>query len=91
MADLRPEIVGLNARNLSTMEMSLDRLISGRGNLPADTLHVAESGITSPAEFQAVAQAGYDAALIGSALVTASDPSKGVADMLAARSEATAQ
>ena len=43
--------------------------------LPRDCITVCESGISSVADVERVAQAGFDAVLVGEAFVTAADPS----------------
>ena len=72
-ADLGAKLVGVNARNLSTFD--LDRDLFGRlaGELPADSIKIAESAVLEPADVAHYRAAGADVVLIGEALVT-SDP-----------------
>lgn len=81
---LAPPVVGLNARDLATMQVDLAGLLRRRARLPETALHVAESGIAGPADLPRVAQAGYDAALIGTALLTHDDPGQNLRQFLAA-------
>ena len=82
--DLGPAMGGINARNLVTMELDLDNMIQRRPQLPPGTLAVAESGVTTQAELQKVAAGNFDAALIGTALAGASDPTGKLQSMIAA-------
>jgi indole-3-glycerol phosphate synthase len=67
-------IVGINARDLATFEEDLtigERLVS---RLPADVLTVAESAIRVAGDAERMAGIGFDAVLVGEALVRAPDP-----------------
>jgi indole-3-glycerol phosphate synthase len=75
-------LVGVNARDLATLEVDPGRFAAVRQALPAATVLVAESGIRDPAGVRAAADAGADAVLVGEALVRASDPTKAVRDLL---------
>jgi indole-3-glycerol phosphate synthase len=75
-------LVGVNARDLRTLEVDLDRFAQIRGDLPADAVVVAESGIRDRADVEAVAAAGADAVLVGETLVRAPDPAAAVAALL---------
>ncbi len=68
-------IVGVNARDLETLEM--DGGLAGRllPRVPADVIAVAESGLAGRDDVALVAAAGADAVLVGSALMRAADPS----------------
>lgn len=82
-------VVGLNSRDLQTLKVSFDRLIQLVDHFPPDCLRVAESGIATPADAADAARAGYQIALIGTALMQSSDPKKLVSDLLVAGREAT--
>ncbi len=71
---LEPEIVGINARDLTSMTLDLDAMIEKSQNMPEHIITVAESGITEPAHLSKVAAAGFDAALIGTAFMQTSNP-----------------
>jgi len=62
-------LVGVNCRNLADLSIDFGRFAALRGQIDASRTAVAESGITTAAEFAAVAKLGYHAALIGSALM----------------------
>jgi indole-3-glycerol phosphate synthase len=76
-------LVGVNARDLATLEVDPGRFAAVRHALPAGTVLVAESGIRDRAGVQAAADAGADAVLVGEALVHASDPASALRDLLA--------
>jgi indole-3-glycerol phosphate synthase len=82
-ATLDPVLIGLNCRDLATLQVVPSRLAELRPALPG-TCHVAESGCETPEDCAAVARLGYDAALVGSALMRAPDPAATVRRMLAA-------
>jgi len=68
------ELVGINNRDLATFAVDLERSIALRPRLPAGALAVAESGIASAADLARLRAAGFDAFLVGEALLTAADP-----------------
>jgi len=67
-------IVGINNRNLDTMEIDFEHALRLARELPPDVVSVAESAISQPADVTRVAQVGFGAILVGTALVTAEDP-----------------
>ncbi|WP_249009962.1 indole-3-glycerol-phosphate synthase [Conexibacter sp. DBS9H8] len=73
--DLRAPIIGINNRNLRTLEVDLSTSLALAAELAADpgVIVVAESGFSAPAEIRALAQAGVDAVLMGEALMRAPD------------------
>ena len=80
-------LVGINARDLRTLRVDPDRLAALAQRLPEGTVAVAESGIHDAAAAAGVAASGYRAALVGTALMRAADPSGLVRDMLQAGRE----
>lgn len=72
--DAGAQIVGVNNRDLDTLEVDLGRCLRLRGRVPTGCVAVAESGVRRREDLIAVAEAGYDAALVGSSLMTG-DPS----------------
>jgi indole-3-glycerol phosphate synthase len=78
-------LVGVNARDLTTLEVDPGRFAAVRDALPGGAVLVAESGIRDRADVEAAAAAGADAVLVGETLVTAEDPAAAVAELLAAR------
>ena len=77
-------LVGLNARNLVTLAVDPDRLDRLADRFPPGFARVAESGLLHPDDAGRLASLGYDAALVGSALMTATSPETLVADMIRA-------
>lgn len=76
------DIIGVNARDLATFEMRLDRVEALAAALPADRVRVAESGIRDPADVARLHNAGYDAFLVGEHLVRAEDPAAVLRNLL---------
>lgn len=67
-------IIGVNSRDLETLEVDEsvpERLIP---KIPADVIAIWESGVTTAADVQRAAAAGADAVLVGSALSLAAEP-----------------
>ena len=83
-------IVGVNQRDLHTFEVDTRRAVRVVASLPSDCVRVAESGISGPDDASRLADAGFDALLVGESLVTASDPSGAVASLLQRRMRARA-
>ena len=78
-------LIGVNQRDLVTFQVDRDRAVRVGKLLPDTVTRVAESGITSPADAVPLAEAGYDAVLVGESLVTSGDPAAAVARLRAAR------
>ncbi len=68
-ADCGARLVGVNCRNLRDLSVDFARFERLRGLIAPTAQAVAESGIATPGQFARVAALGYDAALIGSALM----------------------
>ncbi|HET7170917.1 MAG TPA: indole-3-glycerol-phosphate synthase [Gaiellales bacterium] len=66
---LGPAIVGVNARDLESLEVDRDRQLELLARLPATVTRVAESGIASRADVEAARAAGADAVLVGTSLM----------------------
>ncbi|MGC5048191.1 indole-3-glycerol phosphate synthase TrpC [Micrococcus porci] len=67
--DSGARILGVNVRNLKTLDVDPDRYAALAGDLPEDVVRVAESGVESEAQVRQYAAAGADAILVGEALV----------------------
>jgi len=76
-------LVGVNARDLTTLTVDPGRFAAVREALPAGATLVAESGIRTRADVEAAAAAGADAVLVGETLVLADDPATTAAALLA--------
>lgn len=66
-------LIGINNRNLSTFEVSLETTERLRPMIPTEIAVVAESGIFTAADVERLAKAKVDAILVGEALVTSED------------------
>ena len=77
-------LLGVNARNLATLEV--DRTVFARlaPRIPEGIIKIAESGVRGPHDLLAYAAAGADAVLVGESLVTGRDPRTAVADLVTA-------
>jgi indole-3-glycerol phosphate synthase len=75
-------IVGVNNRNLKTLEVNLATSFRLRTKIPSECLAISESGIRTPTDVRRLAEAGYDAVLIGERLITEPDPGKALAELL---------
>jgi indole-3-glycerol phosphate synthase len=79
-------VIGVNARNLATLEV--DRGVFARlaPLVPDGVIKIAESGVRGPHDLLAYAASGADAVLVGESLVTGRDPRSAVADLVTAGS-----
>ncbi len=66
-------LIGINNRDLTTLEVDTGRTFELRGRIPDGTLVVAESGFTERRQIDELESAGVDAVLIGEALMRAGD------------------
>ena len=69
-----PEIIGVNSRNLKTLEVNAEAFASIIPEIPQGKIKVAESGISSRADVDFAHRCGANALLIGEALVTSGNP-----------------
>jgi len=77
-------LAGVNSRDLATLQVVPSRLEQLARCLPTGVPRVAESGVGSPEDARRVAEAGYDLALVGSALMRGDDPAALASAMLVA-------
>jgi indole-3-glycerol phosphate synthase len=80
--DLGAQLVGINARNLTTFELDRDLFGELAGDLAPGVIRVAESAVKTAADVAHYRAAGADVVLVGEALVT-SDPIRTLSDFLA--------
>ena len=81
-------LVGVNSRDLTTLKVVPGRLDGLGAKLPRSVKRVAESGVATAGDAARMARNGYDAALVGSALMSAPDPAALARDMLSAARKA---
>jgi indole-3-glycerol phosphate synthase len=84
-------VVGVNARDLKTLE--IDRGVFARlaPMLPPGVVKVAESGVRGPHDLLAYAHDGADAVLVGEGVVSGGDPRSAVAELVAAGAHPSAR
>jgi indole-3-glycerol phosphate synthase len=81
-------LMGLNCRDLETLQIDFGRFAALRGQMPTEWPSVAESGVTTPAEAAKVAALGYRMALVGTALMQRPDPKHAVHELIEAGRQA---
>ncbi len=84
--DAGARVIGVNARNLKTLEVDRSTFARLAPLIPDGVVRVAESGVRGPHDVMDYARAGADAVLVGEALVTDGAPRQSVADLVAAGS-----
>ena len=79
--DVGAIVIGVNNRNLETLE--IDPSTAGRliPHIPGACIAVAESGMQTVADVGPAAAAGADAILVGSSISASADPAKAVTDL----------
>jgi indole-3-glycerol phosphate synthase len=77
-------LMGLNCRDLQTLQIDFARFEQLRDRLPAAWPAVAESGVITPEDAARVASLGYRLALVGTTLMQRDDPAQAVRELLAA-------
>ncbi|MEQ8833362.1 MAG: indole-3-glycerol phosphate synthase TrpC [Miltoncostaeaceae bacterium] len=76
------EVIGINNRDLHSLEVDLDTTYRLLADVPAGTVVVAESGITTRQDVRDLEEAGVDAILVGEALMREPDPRDAVRGLL---------
>jgi indole-3-glycerol phosphate synthase/phosphoribosylanthranilate isomerase len=79
---LGADVIGINARDLSTFDIDRKTQLALVARAPRDRVIIAESGVQHRAQAAAAELAGADAILVGSALMRAPDPAAKLADLL---------
>ena len=82
--DAGASIIGVNARNLKTLEVDRSTVEQVIDVIPQDVVAVAESGVAQAHDVFEYAKWGADAVLVGEALVTSGDPLSSIRDMVSA-------
>jgi indole-3-glycerol phosphate synthase len=90
VADLGCDAYGVNNRDLSTFEVSLETSLRMVDRLPAGAVRVAESGIHTADDVELLRGAGFDAFLVGESLMRQADPGAGLRALLAPFTEKVA-
>ncbi|MEW6224103.1 MAG: tryptophan synthase subunit beta [Chloroflexota bacterium] len=77
-------LVGINSRDLRTLDVDPERAVRLRGLVPEDRLAIAESGVRDQATVARWRATGFDAALVGEALMRSADPAAAARAFVAA-------
>lgn len=80
--EISPEIVGVNSRNLKTLEVDSQAFIDLIPQIPSIMARVAESGISKRADVELAHEHGATAILVGEALVRSENPSVAMNQLL---------
>lgn len=80
------KLVGINARNLRTLDVDREVFSRLAPGLPGEVLRVAESGVRGPGDLMTYAGLGADAVLVGESMATAEDPRAAVRQLVTAGS-----
>ena len=76
------EVIGINNRNLHSLEVDLETTFRLLADVPAGTVVVAESGIAEREDVERLEEAGVDAILVGETLMRADDPVRAARELL---------
>jgi indole-3-glycerol phosphate synthase len=82
--DAGAKIIGVNARDLKTLEVDRNTFARLAPRVPDGIVRIAESGVRGPHDVIELARCGADAVLVGETLVKDKDPRASVADLVAA-------
>ncbi|HVY27502.1 MAG TPA: indole-3-glycerol-phosphate synthase [Polyangiaceae bacterium] len=82
--DAGAELIGVNARDLDTLEMDAARAARILAAIPAAVTKMHFSGLSKPEDVQRIRASGADAALVGEALMRADDPEPLLRSLVAA-------
>jgi indole-3-glycerol phosphate synthase len=74
-------LIGVNNRNLRTLQVDIDGSYRLAGKIPAGVIGVSESGLSSRADLERLAAAGYRAFLIGERFMTDPDPAAAISQL----------
>jgi len=80
--EVKPEIIGVNSRNLKTLDVSPAAFHELLPLIPTGIIKVAESGISERSEVETVEELGAHAILVGETLVRAGDPRAAISRLI---------
>ena len=83
--DISPKMIGVNSRNLKTLEVDTRAFQELIPQIPADVIRVAESGISSRKDVEIAASAGATVILVGEVLVKSGNPISAMQELLGRR------
>ncbi len=73
-AGVEPDVIGVNARDLTSFETNLDAIAAMAKEIPPGPVRLAESGIRTREDVERLRAAGYQAFLVGEALLRSEEP-----------------
>ncbi|MBN2167710.1 MAG: indole-3-glycerol-phosphate synthase [Actinobacteria bacterium] len=76
------QIIGINNRDLNTLEVDLGATEKLIGRLPDSVVKISESGIRDRADVERMEQLGVDALLVGGALMSTPDPAEAIKELM---------
>jgi indole-3-glycerol phosphate synthase len=76
------EVLGINNRDLRTLQVDLNRTVELAPLVPEGVTVISESGISSPSDARRMLEAGADAVLVGSAIMRSPDVRRAVEEMV---------
>ncbi|MEM3421747.1 MAG: indole-3-glycerol phosphate synthase TrpC [Candidatus Hadarchaeum sp.] len=79
------QLIGINNRDLETLKVNLQRTVDLAPDIPEDVTLVSESGIFTAADVRSMLDAGADAVLVGTALMTSRNIEQKVRSLVNAR------
>jgi indole-3-glycerol phosphate synthase len=80
--EISPRIVGVNSRNLKTLEVSASVFEELIPTIPSSVIRVAESGISTRGDVAQAQKVGATAILVGESLVKSGDPISAMRELL---------
>jgi indole-3-glycerol phosphate synthase len=83
--DCGARLVGVNNRNLRTLDVDVDASDRLAALIPREAIAVSESGLRSRAELDRLASLGYRAFLVGERFMTDPDPARAVSELVGAQ------
>ena len=83
--DINPRMIGVNSRNLKTLDVDSSAFAQLIPQIPADVIRVAESGISTRADVEFAQNTGATAILVGEALVKSGDPISAMQELVGRR------
>jgi indole-3-glycerol phosphate synthase len=83
--EINPDLVGINSRNLKTLEVDPKAFAELLPQIPSELIRVAESGISQRSDVEFAQKFGANAILVGEALVKAGDPNLAMRELLGQR------
>jgi indole-3-glycerol phosphate synthase len=76
------DVIGVNNRNLRTLELSVDASFRLAALMPGDVIAVAESGLKTADDVERLQAVGYRAFLVGERFMTAPDPGEALRSLV---------